>query len=60
MFFLFSSHAQEVMEHMSWQKLVKNHANIIAEAFRALASVQSFSCSPPRKRQKTARVEPCV
>ena len=48
------------MEHSSWQKLVKNHANIIAEAFRALASVQSFSCSPPRKRQKTARVEPCV
>ena len=48
------------MELPSWQRLVKNHSNIVAEAFRALASVQSFSCSPPRKRQKTARVEPCV
>lgn len=55
-----NSHAQEVMDTPSWQRLVKNHSNIVAEAFRALASVQSFSCSPPRKRQKTARVEPCV
>jgi len=48
-----NSHAQEVTEQPAWKRLIKNHSNLVAEAFSALASSHSFSCSPPRKRQKT-------
>ena len=46
-------HMQDVMETSGWKCLVDNHAHLLAEAFRALATQSSPpQLGPPRKRLK--------
>ena len=48
------SHATEVMETDDWKRLVISHSNIVADAFRALASLKASPpiWGPPKKKQK--------
>ena len=48
------SHATEVMETEDWKRLVVSHSNIVADAFRALASLKASPpiWGPPKKKQK--------
>lgn len=47
------SHAPEVMDTTGWKNMVCSHANLVADAFRALVTSQSPPfMGPPRKRLK--------
>ncbi len=48
------SHATEVMETADWKRLVQSHSNIVADAFKALASLKASPpiWGPPKKKQK--------
>lgn len=52
--FHFCSHATEVMDTADWKRLVQSHSNIVADAFRALASLKASPpiWGPPKKKQK--------
>ncbi|XP_033624541.1 speckle-type POZ protein-like [Asterias rubens] len=51
--FINSSHAPEVMETVGWKTMVHSNPNLVADAFRALATSQSPPfMGPPRKRIK--------
>ncbi|PIK35688.1 putative speckle-type POZ protein-like [Apostichopus japonicus] len=48
-----NSHAPEVMDTTGWKNMVCSHANLVADAFRALVTSQSPPfMGPPRKRLK--------
>lgn len=48
-----NSHATDVMETSGWKTMVQSHPNLVADAFRALATSQSPPfMGPPRKRIK--------
>jgi len=47
-----NNHAMDVMETEGFETLVHQHPHLLAESFRALASIQSSTSGPPRKRQK--------
>lgn len=53
-FFPSFSHATEVMDTDDWKRLVISHSNIVADAFRALASLKASPpiWGPPKKKQK--------
>lgn len=49
-----NSHVSEVMDTPGWSILVDNHSHLIAEAFKALAALQTpnFFMPPNKKRKK--------
>ena len=48
----FLSHPEEVMETDGWKSLVKNNAQLVADAFRALACSPDAAFWPMRKKFK--------
>ena len=44
----------DVMETAGFNQMVRTHPHLVAEAFRALAAIQSPPSAPPRKRLKLA------
>ena len=48
------SHAIDFMETEGFNKMVRSHSHLVAEAFRALAAIQSPPAGPPRKRLKSS------
>jgi len=49
-----NNHAMDVMETAGFNQMVRTHPHLVAEAFRALAAIQSPPSAPPRKRLKLA------
>jgi len=49
-----NNHAMDVMETSGFNQMVHSHSHLVAEAFRALAVIQSPPSAPPRKRLKLA------
>eukprot|EP00118_Oscarella_pearsei_P019495 m.207774 g.207774 ORF g.207774 m.207774 type:complete len:383 (+) comp39697_c1_seq21:124-1272(+) len=47
-----NSHPEEVMETEGWKSLVKNNAQLVADAFRALACSPDIALLPMRKKFK--------
>ncbi|CAB0045128.1 unnamed protein product [Trichogramma brassicae] len=47
-----NTHATDVMETAGFKSMIGSHPNLIAEAFRALATQQMPPLGPPRKRVK--------
>jgi len=46
------SHATDVMETPGWKGMIQSHSHLVADAFRALASLQSPPPERPKKRAK--------
>jgi len=46
------SHATDVMETSGWKSMIQSHSHLVADAFRALASLQSPPPERPKKRAK--------
>ncbi|XP_074601020.1 BTB/POZ and MATH domain-containing protein rdx [Brevipalpus obovatus] len=49
-----NTHATDVMETQGWKAMITGRPQLIAEAFRALATQQIPPIGPPRKRLKTS------
>lgn len=49
-----NSHPTDVLETTGWKTMVQNHPHLVADAFRALASLQSPPPERPKKRPKLA------
>jgi len=50
-----NGHATDVMETGAWKSMILSHSHLVADAFRALASLQS---PPPERPKKRAKVLP--
>lgn len=50
--FLSLSYAADVMDTSGWESMVASHPQLVAEAYRSLASAQCPFLGPPRKRLK--------
>jgi speckle-type POZ protein len=50
-----NGHATDVMETAAWKSMIQSHSHLVADAFRALASLQS---PPPERPKKRAKVLP--
>ncbi|XP_069077633.1 speckle-type POZ protein-like [Pleurodeles waltl] len=53
-----SRHATEIMETVGWKSMIQSHPHLVADAFRALSSVQSSKYGIPRKRLKPSPTLP--
>uniref|UniRef100_H2Z147 BTB domain-containing protein n=1 Tax=Ciona savignyi TaxID=51511 RepID=H2Z147_CIOSA len=49
-----NNHALDVMETGGFNIMVRSHPHLVADAFRALAAIQSPPSGPPRKRLKSS------
>uniref|UniRef100_F6UG35 BTB domain-containing protein n=1 Tax=Ciona intestinalis TaxID=7719 RepID=F6UG35_CIOIN len=49
-----NNHALDVMETSGFNVMVRSHPHLVADAFRALAAIQSPPSGPPRKRLKSS------
>nr|CAB3266537.1 speckle-type POZ protein B [Phallusia mammillata] len=49
-----NNHALDVMETGGFNLMVRSHPHLVADAFRALAAIQSPPSGPPRKRLKSS------
>lgn len=54
----FKINATEVMETQAWKSMVQSHPHLIAEACKALASLQIPPIGPPKKKIKVDKYPP--
>jgi speckle-type POZ protein len=44
----------DVLETTGFQNMIRTHPHLLADAYRAMASLQNNIICPPRKKQRTA------
>jgi len=49
-----NTHTQDVLETTGFQTMIRTHPHLLADAYRAMASLQNNIICPPRKKQRTA------
>ncbi|CAF3394360.1 unnamed protein product [Rotaria socialis] len=48
-----NTHLQDVLETIGFQLMIRTHPHLLADAYRAMASLQNNIICPPRKKQRT-------
>ncbi|CAF1204624.1 unnamed protein product [Rotaria magnacalcarata] len=48
-----NTHPQDVLETIGFQLMIRTHPHLLADAYRAMASLQNNIICPPRKKQRT-------
>ncbi|CAF0759701.1 unnamed protein product [Rotaria sordida] len=48
-----NAHPQDVLETPGFQTMIRTHPHLLADAYRAMASLQNNIICPPRKKQRT-------